>query len=43
MGIDIDDALNRHGVTPVFDALEDAIHTGATGTILNDLKMLLVS
>ncbi len=43
MGIDIDDALNRHDVTPVFEALKDAIHTGATGTNVNDLKLLLVS
>jgi hypothetical protein len=34
---------NRYGVTPVFDALEDAIHTGATGTMGNDMSKQLVS
>jgi glycerate-2-kinase len=42
MGIDIYAALNRHDVTPVLLKLEDAILTGATGTNVNDLKLMLV-
>ena len=40
MGIDIDDALNRHDVSPVFEACKDAIRTGATGTNVNDEHLL---
>ena len=40
---DIDDALSRHDVTPVFEALKGAIITGATDTNVNELKLLLVS
>jgi len=39
----MDDALNRHDVAPVFEALKDAIHTGAIGTNVHDLKLLLGS
>ncbi len=39
----ITDALNRHDVPSVFEALEDAIHTGATGTDGHDMKLRLVS
>ena len=42
LGIDVFSALNRHDVTPVLRRLEDAIHTGATGTNVNDLKLMLV-
>ncbi|HWR69357.1 MAG TPA: DUF4147 domain-containing protein, partial [Desulfomonilia bacterium] len=42
LGIDIYAALNRHDVTPVLLQLEDAILTGATGTNVNDLKLMLV-
>jgi glycerate-2-kinase len=42
LGIDIYAALNRHDVTPVLQKLEDAIVTGATGTNVNDLKLMLV-
>ncbi len=41
-GIDIYEALGRHDVTPVLLRLEDAILTGATGTNVNDLKLMLV-
>jgi glycerate 2-kinase len=42
LGIDIYAALNRHDVTPALLKLEDAILTGATGTNVNDLKLMLV-
>jgi glycerate 2-kinase len=41
-GINVADALERHDVTPVLAKLHDAIVTGATGTNVNDLKLLLV-
>ncbi len=34
--------LERHDVTPFFKTLEDAIQTGATGTNVNDLKLMLL-
>ena len=42
LGIDIYEALSRHDVTPVLLKLEDAILTGATGTNVNDIKLMLV-
>jgi len=39
----MDDALNHRDVTPVFQASKDAVHTGASGTNVNDLKLLLGS
>ena len=42
IGIDIYGALSRHDVTPVLLKLEDAILTGATGTNVNDIKLMLV-
>ena len=42
LGIDIFAALNRHDVTAVLLKMEDAILTGATGTNVNDLKLMLV-
>lgn len=42
LGIDIYGALMRHDVTPVLLGMEDAILTGATGTNVNDLKLMLV-
>lgn len=42
LGIDLYAALTRHDVTPVLMKLEDAIVTGATGTNVNDLKLMLV-
>jgi glycerate 2-kinase len=41
-GVDIFAALRRHDVTPALSALGDAILTGATGTNVNDLKIMLV-
>ncbi len=37
--LDIDDALQRHNVSPLLRALNDAIETGHTGTNVNDLKL----
>lgn len=42
LGIDLYGALGRHDVTPVLLRLEDAIVTGATGTNVNDLKLMVV-
>lgn len=42
LGIDIFAALTRHDATPVLLKMEDAIRTGATGTNVNDLKLMLV-
>jgi glycerate-2-kinase len=42
-GIDLQRLLNHHNVTPVLEGLEDAILTGATGTNVNDLKLVLLS
>jgi len=39
----MDDALNHRDVTPVFQASKDAVHTGATGNNVHDLKLLLGS
>ncbi len=41
-GMDIFAALNRHDVTKSLLGLEDAIVTGATGTNVNDLKVMVV-
>jgi len=42
-GLNIFDSLKRHNVTPVLSALGDAILTGATGTNVNDLKLMIIS
>lgn len=42
LGVDLYAALNRHDATPALVKLEDAILTGATGTNVNDLKLMLV-
>lgn len=42
MGIDIFSVLNRHDVAPALIKMEDAILTGATGTNVNDLKLMLI-
>jgi len=42
MGVDIYDALRKHDTTHALKKLEDAIMTGATGTNVNDLKVMLV-
>ena len=41
-GIDLYACLGRHDVTPAFKNLGDAIETGATGTNVNDLKIMLL-
>ena len=41
-GIDLEACLKRHDVTRTLTSLGDAIETGATGTNVNDLKLLLV-
>jgi glycerate-2-kinase len=43
LGMDIDRALERHDVTPFLKQLGDEIETGATGTNVNDLKLMLTS
>lgn len=40
--IDVFDHIKRFDDTPALKALHDAIYTGATGTNVNDLKILLV-
>ena len=40
-GIDLFSYLNRHDVTPALKKLGDAIETGATGTNVNDLKIMV--
>jgi glycerate 2-kinase len=39
LGRSIDDALQRHDVSPLLRELQDAIVTGHTGTNVNDLKL----
>lgn len=41
-GIDLYDCLAAHDVTPALKKLGDCIETGATGTNVNDLKLLLL-
>jgi glycerate-2-kinase len=41
-GIDVHASLKRHNVTPALQGLGDIVETGATGTNVNDLKMLMV-
>jgi glycerate-2-kinase len=43
LGMDIHSDLARHDVTPVFKKLGDEIETGATGTNVNDLKLMLIA
>jgi len=40
--IDLHDSLARHDVTPALRELGDAIITGATGTNVNDLKLVVI-
>ncbi|HEY8463825.1 MAG TPA: glycerate kinase [Bacillota bacterium] len=42
MQIDLFAALTKHDVTPVLKKLGDAIVTGATGTNVNDLKIMVI-
>jgi glycerate 2-kinase len=41
-GVDLYGALARHDVTPALEASHHAIETGATGTNVNDLKLVLI-
>jgi len=41
-GVDLHTCLKRHDVTRALVRLGEAIETGATGTNVNDLKLLLV-
>lgn len=41
-GIDLYSCLGRHDVTSAFEKLGDAIKTGATGTNVNDLKIMII-
>lgn len=43
LGIDLRAALARHDASAALRALDDAIVTGATGTNVNDLKLMLVA
>ena len=42
LGLDLGQALRRHDTATLAVALGDGIHTGATGTNVNDLKLMLV-
>ena len=39
LGVDLEQALRKHDVSPVLRRLDDAIVTGHTGTNVNDLKL----
>jgi len=41
-GVDVNNCLERHNVTQALQNLGDIVETGATGTNVNDLKILLV-
>ncbi|WP_314915837.1 DUF4147 domain-containing protein [Pseudomonas helleri] len=43
LGVDLPQALAGHDVTPALERLGHAIETGATGTNVNDLKLVLVA
>jgi len=42
VGLDLYECLSRHDATPALQRLEDVIETGATGTNVNDLKLMLI-
>jgi glycerate 2-kinase len=42
VGIDLRAALRLHDVTPALESISHAIRTGATGTNVNDLKLVLI-
>ncbi len=41
-GLDLFDRLRRHNVSPCLQRLGDVIRTGATGTNVNDLKIMVI-
>jgi hydroxypyruvate reductase/glycerate 2-kinase len=41
-GLDLFDHLRRHNVSPCLQRLGDVIRTGATGTNVNDLKIMVI-
>ncbi|WP_338724776.1 DUF4147 domain-containing protein [Pseudomonas tolaasii] len=43
LGVDLHQALARHNVTPALEQIFHAIETGATGTNVNDLKLVLIA
>jgi len=42
LGRDAFSALKTHNVTPLLEELGDLVHTGATGTNVSDLRLILV-
>lgn len=42
-GIDLNGALRRHDVLPALEALGSSVVTGATGTNVNDLKLVVIA
>jgi glycerate 2-kinase len=42
VGLDLYECLAKHDATPALQRLEDVIETGATGTNVNDLKLMLI-
>lgn len=43
LGVDLFDVLRQHDTASALERLDDAIVTGATGTNVNDLKLVLVA
>jgi glycerate 2-kinase len=41
-GIDLHESLVRHDATPALETISHAIRTGATGTNVNDLKLIVI-
>lgn len=41
-GIDLHDVLRRHNATPALDGIGSLVVTGATGTNVNDLKLVVI-
>lgn len=42
-GVQLNDALRRHNISPALTAINAAVLTGNTGTNVNDLKILIVA
>jgi len=43
LGYDIEESLQQHNVSPLLEAIADAVATGHTGTNVNDFKLGLVA